>query len=628
MKIVGAEPGGHPVGLDKQAGVSSYFVGNDRSKWHTNIANFARAGYQNVYPGINLAYHGDPRQLEYDFVVEPGASPGTIRLAFGGALGKSLDAQGNLVLHASGGDVVEHAPAGYQVVNGVRHPVASRFVLGRGGRVGFEVGQYDHGRALVIDPVLSLSYSTYLGGTNDKAYAIAVDGSGNAYVTGNTTSNVFPTLNPFQAGKKGGNLIGDAFVTKFNSAGSALVYSTYLAGKSGAGGFGIAVDSAGNAYATGNAGGSDFPQKNQIQPGYGGGGAFLTELDPTGSKLRYSTIIPGAGAESVAVDGSGNAYVAGWTTSTSLLTTPGAFQTAPAGSFNADVVKINPKLVGAASLVYSTYLGGSTYYSASDNRGVNYGYGIAVDKSGHAYVTGSTDSTNFPTTAGAFQSTHASDGDFVGFMTEFNSTGSALVYSTYLGGPSALDFAQGSGIAVDGSGDAYVIGVAGPDFPTTTGAFGTTSSGVDEAFVAKMDPSRAGSASLVYSTYLGGANDGFSTYPFGIAVDRSGNAYVAGHTDSTDFPTLNPVQATYGGGSCDTFVTKLNPTGTALVYSTFLGGFTADIGTSIAVDASGDAYVAGATDSSNFPTTAGAFQPTKPYGTAAINVFVTELTFN
>jgi hypothetical protein len=623
MNLVGASPASRPVGLDKMSGVSNYLIGNDPTKWHTNIANYSNVGYQDVYRGINVVYHGDQQQLEYDFVVKPGADPRAIRLAFAGAQTKSIDAQGNLVLHTSGGDLVEHAPVAYQLIHGVQHPVDAHFLLGRDGRVDFQVGRYDHSKPLVIDPTLSLSYSSYLGGSGtDRGYAIAVDGSGNAYVTGATQSTNFPTHKPFQGRNNGGS---DVFVTKFNSTGSALVYSTYLGGSGYDIAKGIAVDSAGDAFVAGTSQSYDFPTMNAFQPRYAGGGdAFLTKLNPAGSALLYSTYIGGTDNQSfgngVAVDGSGNAYVTGYTNSGGFPTTAGAYQTALSGAQNAFVTKINPSLAGAASLVYSTYLGGNGQDQAS---------GIAVDTSGNAYVTGATyESANFPTTAGAYQPTRGGSADDNAFMTKFNATGSALVYSTFLGSSSHTYSSDGgSAIAVDGHGDAYVTGSTESNFPTTTGAFQTTPIGGNEAFVAKFDPSQAGSASLVYSTFLGGSGAVGGDSAFGIAVDGSGNAYVTGQTGSTDFPTLNPVQGTYGGGGHDAFVTQLNPTGTALVYSTYLGGGADDEGHAIAVDSAGNAYVTGATDSINFPT-ANAFQRTKDGKSGIEDAFVTKLTFN
>jgi hypothetical protein len=615
MKIVGAKAGSHAVGLDKQVGVSNYFMGNDPSRGHTNIANYAEVSYKGVYRGINLVYHGDQQQLEYDFVVQPGASPGAIRLAFGGAVGKSLDAQGNLVLHTSGGDMVEHAPIAYQIVNGVQQAVASRFVLGRGGQVSFQVGRYDHSKPLVIDPVLSLSYSTYLGGTGalTKGDGIAIDSSGDVYVTGTTLSPKFPTTKgAFQTSGAFIKTIGlGGFVTKFNATGSALVYSTFLGGIVPAG---IAVDSAGDAYVTGTTYDAP-PLKNAFQATAGGGGdAFVTKLNASGSALVYSTYLGGSGQDSatgIAVDGSGDAYVTGDTVSTNFPTTPGSLQPAM-GALEGFVSELNPT---GSALVYSTYLGGSAE---------TYANGIAVDRSGNAYVTGWSPSSNFPTTPGAFQS-GSSGGAFVA---KLNARGSALLYAAQLAD------GKGSSIAVDGSGNAYVTGIAvSPDFPTTAGAFQTTFGTPTDTFVTELN---AAGTALVYSTRLGGSGGAsfLASFPGCIAVDRSGNIHVTGITGSTNFPTKNALQATFGGGQFDAFVAEINPSqvgAASLVYSTYLGGSDQDEAYGIAVDGSGNSYVTGFTFSSDFPTK-NAYQPQRTAQTtkhAAIgDAFVTKVTFN
>ena len=446
----------------------------------------------------------------------------------------------------------------------------------------------------MIDPLLV--YSTYLGGSGgDQGNSIAVDGSGNAYVTGVTDSTDFPTVNSMQS-TNGGDY--DAFVTKLNPTGSALIYSTYLGGDGIDDGNGIAVDASGNAYVTGRTDSTNFPTTaSAFQPTIGGiyGNAFLAKLNATGSALVYSTYLGGSGDDSgnsIAVDTSGNAYVTGYTDSTNFPATAGAFQPTIGGMFdNGFVTKLNPT---GSALVYSTYLGGS---------GDDSGQGIAVEASGNAYVTGSTDSTNFPATAGAFQPTIGGMFDN-GFVTKLNPTGSALVYSTYLGG-SGND--SGNSIAVNTSGNAYVTGYTdSTNFPVTAGAFQPTIGGMfDNAFVTKLNPT--GSA-LVYSTYLGGSGDDSGN---SIAVDTYGNAYLTGITSSTNFPTVKPLQSSYGTGQSDVFVSLLNPNGSALVYSTYLGGSpTADTGLGITVDGSGNAYVTGYTGSTIFPTTAGAFQTT------------------
>jgi len=569
MSLVGAAREPVVTGLDELPGKANYFIGKDRSKWRTNVPTYAKVQYRNVYPGVDLVYYGNQRQLEYDFVVAPGADPKKIALRFRGADKLEIDVEGNLVLRTAGGDIHQHKPVIYQEIDGFRREVAGGYVRKGADRVGFQLAAYDTTRPLIIDPVV-LSYSTYLGGgAGDFSNGIAVDAAGNAYVTGFTASSDFPTTaGTFQPNFGGA---GGAFVTKLNPAGTALVYSTYLFGNGG-GGNGIAVDADGNAYVA--------------------GGGFVAKLDPAGAVLIYSILFDGRG-NGIALDADRSAYVTGQTDSPNFPTTIGAFQTTFAGG-DAFVMKVDPT---GSALVYSTYLGGS---------GADWGNGIAVDSGGNAYVTGITFSTDFPTTAGAFQSA-VSGGAFV---TKLDPAGSALVYSTYLGGSDA----QARGIAVDGGGNAYVTGVtSSADFPTTAGAYQVTYGGTQagsggDAFVTKLDPTGSG---LVYSTYLGG--DG-SDWGNGIAVDIDGNAYVTGTTSWITFPTTpDAFQPHSRGGSgvngTDGFFTKLNPTGSALVYSTYLGGTDLDLGLGIALDAKGNAYVTGATNSTDFPTTAGAYQP-------------------
>jgi hypothetical protein len=611
-RFVGANPRPQLVGLDQLTGTSNYFVGNDPSQWQTNIANYGRVEYHNLYPGVDLVFYGNQRQLEYDYVVAPGTDPGVIKLAIDGAESMALDGRGDLVLHTSGGDVLEQAPVVYQDSGGVRQPVSGQFVLEGGGQVGFALGAYDHSQPLVIDPVLT--YSTYLGGPGeDDGYGIALDAAGNAYVTGYTASTNFPTTpGAFQTAYGGDTY--NAFVTKLNPTGTALVYSTYLRGALLDEGYGIAVDAAGNAYVTGETSSKNFPTTaGAFQTTYGSLGysdAFVTKLNPTGTALVYSTYLGGTSNDrgsGIAVDAAGNAYVTGSTASANFPTTAGAFQTSYGGNVNAFVTKLNPT---GTALVYSTYLGGT---------GGDGGDGIAVDAAGNAYVTGSTQSANFPTTAGAYQSVGATG---VTFVTKLNPTGTALVYSTYLGGTGG-DY--GDGIAVDAAGNAYVTGyTASTNFPTTPGAFqmsyGGGSGGSYDAFVTKLNPT---GTALVYSTYLGGAGDDRGS---GIAVDAAGNAYVTGYTSSANFPITAGALQTSFGGNYDAFVTKLNPTGTALVYSTYLGGTGLDLDYGIAVDAAGNAYVTGYTFSTNFPTTAGAVQRTIGGGSYG-DAFVAKFTF-
>src|SRR6266853_243586 len=444
MSLVGAARKPQVTGLDELPGKANYFIGKDRSKWRTNAPTYAKVQYRNVYPGIDLVYYGNQRQLEYDFVVAPGADPKTIALRLQGARKLEIDAEGNLVLRTAGGDICQHKPIIYQEIDGVRQAIDGSYVRKGANRVGFQVAAYDTTRPLIIDPVLS--YSTYLGGSGgEKGLAIAVDTNGNAYVTGSTFSANFPTTAGSFQPTYGG--VTDAFVTKLDPTGSALIYSTYLGGSSGDEGNAIAVDAGGSAYVTGIAG-SDFPTTPGAVEAVGAIGAFVTKLDPSGSALAYSTYLggnrSGSNGSGIAVDAFGNAYVTGFASS-GYPTTPGAFQrtfNSPAGvnhPFTSDafVTKLNPTGTG---LVYSTYLGGSE---------VDFGTGIAVDVDGNAYVTGFTASADFPVTPGP-QPLYG--GGFDAFVTKLQATGSALAYSTYLGG-SGED--RGHGIAVDAHGSAY-----------------------------------------------------------------------------------------------------------------------------------------------------------------------------
>jgi hypothetical protein len=599
LQLVGANPTPAVVGLEPQAGHVNYLHGNDPAQWHTDVPLFGRVAYQQVYPGIDVVYYGnDQQQLEYDFDLAAGADPNQIVLCFTGAQGLEVNPQGDLVLHLAGGDVVQHAPVVYQDGPDGRVPVAADYVLRGDGTVGLALGGYDPARALVIDP--ALLYSTYLGGDRGEfAMGVAVDAAGAAYVTGRTSSQNLATPGALQGSNHGD---GDVFVAKVSPSG-ALAFLTYLGGSRNDGGTSIALDGGGNVYVTGFTGSTDFPTQNALQPAFHGAGsdlfdgnrggdAFVAKLNAAGSALVYATYLGGSGYETgfgIAVDGGGNAYVTGATDSTDFPT-QSALQPAYAGGApDGFVAKLN---AAGSALLYSTYLGGGHVITSP----YGYGRGIAVDSAGNAYVTGNTESPDFPTQS-ALQPLFGGTED--AFVTELNAAGNALVYSTFLGG---RNFDEGAGIAVDSAGSAYVIGRTGSDDFPTVHALQPVPHGSYDFFVAKISP---GGSALVYATYLGGSgidNAG------GIAVDAAGNAYVVGDTNSRDLPTASPVQAAYGGGVSDGFLAKLNAAGTALAYATYLGGSGADYAHAVAVDGAGNAYVAGQTQSTDFPT-ANALQP-------------------
>jgi len=618
-----------------QESYSNYFVGNDPSHWHRHVANFAAVSYDNAYPGIDWVLYGNPQQLEYDFVVAPHANPNDIRIALEGAKELTVTSNGDLLIALEGGEVRQLKPAVYQTDRiGKRIPIEGHFRL-QNREVSFDVGNYDPDQTLIIDP--ALAYATYLGGSNgDKANAIAVDGAGNAYITGTTSSTDFPTLGAFQPTLKGPN----AFVTKLNAAGTGLVYSTFLGGSVNELAQSIAVDSEGSAYITGATSSHDFPTVNPIQAVYkgtgsgGGSNAFVTKLNPAGDGLVYSTFLGGSAqdqASGIVVASDGSAYVVGSAISGDFPVA-NALQGTLKGRINGFISKLNP---AGTALVYSTYLGGS----AADTV-----LAVALDSAGNLYVGGYTNSLDFPLQS-PFQSTNLvsvnGSTDVTGFFTKINPAGNALVYSSYLGGTSDSEI---QAIAVDGTGAGYFAGATfAYDFPVVNPVQNANkiTLGGTTGFVTKVDPS---GGSLIYSTYLGGSGGGEGLEGdsiTGIAVDAMGQAYVTGYTTSIDFPTKNPVQATNNGVGISTtnaFITQFDPTGSSLVFSTFLGGTgsfgnqpshtffsSGDVGRGIVIDGADNIFVAGYTGSTDFPVTSNAFQKKNPsetvYG-ANPNAFV------
>ncbi|RMF95361.1 MAG: hypothetical protein D6734_05710 [Candidatus Schekmanbacteria bacterium] len=588
-----------PVGEDKALTKVNYFRGRDKDKWQTNLSTYNEINLGEVYDGVELKLKAYGNNVEKLFTVKPSGKVSDIKMSFEGAKGVKVIDTGELELSTEYGDIKFTKPVAYQEIGGKRIDVRCEFVIEKdvvesspmdhGDPIiyGFRIASYNKDYPIIIDP--QLSYSTYLGGSDgDYGYGIAVDSEGNVYVTGETYSFDFPTASPIQGSLAAGTDDYDAFVTKINASGTALVYSTYLGGNDEDHGYGIAVDSEGNAYVTGYTWSYDFPTASPIQKNWGGqSDAFVTKINASGTALVYSTYLGGGSEDNgygIAVDSEGNAYVTGYTLS-SNFPTASPIQKNWAGGEDAFVTKIN---ASGTDIVYSTYLGGNEE---------DKGYGIAVDSKDNAYVTGNTWSSDFPT-ASPIQKSLGGEGEDA-FVTKINASGTALVYSTYLGGAIHRDY--GRGIAVDSEGNAYVTGYTfSSDFPTASPIQEDSAGGID-AFVTKIN---ASGTALVYSTYLGG--NGWDR-GYGIAVDSEGNAYVTGNTSSSDFPTASPIQQSLAGGThfeADAFVTKINASGTALVYSTYLGGSDDEYGGyGIAVDGEGNAFATGYTWSSDFPTT-------------------------
>jgi Beta-propeller repeat len=591
MALVGSAPARGVVGEDELPGKANYFVGHDPGQWHRDVPTFAKVRYSRVYPGIDVVYYGNQGRLEYDFIVSPGADPSAIVLGLSGAAAE-INKDGDLVLALAGATTSMRRPYIYQDVAGKQHAIAGGYVKRPDGRIGFSLGSYDTTRPLVIDPVLL--YSTLIGGSgsDNAANAIAIDKSGNAYITGQTTSLDFPTQHAMQ-GTSGA--LFDAYVAKIDPSGSTLIYSTYFGGDGDDVGSGIAVDASGQAYITGKTTSSNFPATpGAYGTAYSGyTDAFVAKFNSTGSALIYSTYLGGSGydvATGIAIDPSGNAYISGFNYAHGFPTTPGAYQPSSNGPYDAFVTKLNPT---GSALVFSTYIGGT---------GDDYGTGIGIDSNLNVYVVGQTNSGDFPM-QNATQPIFG--GYYDAFVAKLNPAGSSLIYSTYLGGD---DWEAGFAIAVDAPGNAYVTGLTGSShFPTTPGAFQITYGGNGDAFVAKINPS----GSLAYSTYLGGVG---GERALAIAVDQAGSAYVTGYNLNADYPQKDAMQANLNPASFESFVTKLAPDGGSLVYSTYLGGIGNDLGLGIAVDLLGSVYVSGVSQSPDFPTTVGAFQETNTAG--------------
>lgn len=600
MKVAGGRDVS-PRAEQKLATISNYFIGNEPAKWHTDVPNFGRVVYPGVLEGVDLVYHGEEGQLEYDFVVAPGADSGAIALEVSGAKELSLTAGGDLAIRTEHGVLVQPKPRVYQrdAAGSERDLVAGYRLVGERA-IGFEVAAYDKTRELVIDPVLE--YSTYVGGSGqDEGNGIAVDAAGAAYVTGTVRSVDFPTQIPVQASNAGGTPFPyDAFVLKLSPAGNALEYATYLGGSGEDLSAAIAVDAMGSAYLTGQTTSLNFPTQRHFQSMYGGvQDGFVSKLSPRGNALEYSTYLGGAGIDAgsgIAVDGAGSAYVTG--TASARFPTQGAFQASVGGGTDAFLTKLSP---AGDTLEYSTFLGGSGNDDAK---------ALAVDGAGSAYVTGQTSSPNFPlqNPLQAARGGTASDA----FVSKLSPDGTSLVYSTLLGGTGAD---TGRALAVDLRGSAYVVGYTiATDFPTVNPLQAALRGGGD-GFVTKLSP--LGDA-LDYSTYLGGASasDDIS----GVAVDTSGHAYVTGSTSSVDLPVRNAIQGTAGGNG-DAFVTKLSAAGDGLDYSTYLGGAESQSGRAIAVDVAGSAYVTGTTRG-NLPVV----NPFQAANAGVGDVFVSKLT--
>ena len=590
-----------PRGEGARSGVSHYLRGNDPEAWIRDIPSWQEVRLDALYPGVDLVYHTDPAgRLEYDFRLAPGVGPERIRMRFDGAWAAQVDAEGNLVLSLAGQEVMQRRPVVWQQTPAGRRQVSATYVRRDADTFGLALAATDPAQPTVIDPVLV--WSTYLGGTDDElGYALTVDAAGSVYVLGDTRSIDFPTRGALQPASAGSF---DAFVVKLTPAGDDLVYSTYIGGSAIDGGCTIAVSPTGIAWLLLLSDSSDFPMVNAAQPLAGGGrDAVVAALAPSGGSLLFSTYLGGGGRENpngLAVDGLGRLWVAGTTESANFpVRLP--LQATLGGTRDVFVARYS----SAGAVQMATYLGGA---------GSDEGYAIAGDASGAAYVTGSTDSADFPVTPGVWQSSLSAPTD--AFVTKIAPAAAALLWSSYLGGD---DYDVGTGVAVEPGGAVVVVGYsASTDFPLVGQA--QAFAGVQDAFVTRMS---ASGATLLYSTYLGGSE--FDAV-YGVGLTPAGEMTVGGWTESPDFPVAGPVQPAFGG-IADAFATSYPAGGGAPAWSVLLGGTDFEESYAVAVGPDGDAYVAGGTYSTDFPTMA-PFQAQNAVlpGDYTADVFVTRIS--
>jgi hypothetical protein len=601
LAFIGSNPDVSITGNTTLPGKVNYFIGADPEAWHSNLPAYGDVTYSGLYSGIDLSYGGKGGNLKGTYTVAPGADPNLIRWQYSGASNPqtSVSNEGMLQVHLGSSQpftITEQAPVAWQELAGERMPVAVSYLVAADGSVGFALGAYDRTQPLTIDP--TLTYSTYLGGNwAEYGFGIAADSAGNFYVVGMTNSTSFPTVNAYQGSNRG---IDDVIVAKFNPAGQPI-YITYLGGSHVDWGLDITVDADGNAYLTGFTASTNFPVANAYQPISGGGGydAFVTKLNPTGSALVFSTYLGGSDTENshgsgaqagaIALDANRNVYVTGYTDSTNFPVL-NAIQPSLVNIEDGFITKFNP---AGSALIWSTYLGGVRNDQPK---------GIAVDPSGNVVIAGFTTSNNYPT-ANAYQSSLR--GTYDAFVSKINAAGSALVYSTYLGGTDYEYVDEALDVAVDPQGNAYITGFTGSwDLPIAGAAFQPVYGGGVDGFISKFTPT----GGLSYSTFLGG---NWSDSATSIAVNSAGEAFVFGSTQSENFPTMNPLFPQLRGSE-DAIVTHLNASGSGVIFSTYFGGTNnreMQAPGALTIDQNNNIYITGNTESSDFPTTANAFQP-------------------
>lgn len=603
LEFVNAQNSKEVEAQEKLPGISNYFYGKDPSKWTTDVPHYAKVRFRNVYPGVDVVFYNGEQRLEYDLVVAPGSDPSVIALRWQGADGMRLDKSGDLVLMTSAGEIRQRRPVVYQEIDGQKVAVQASYLMKDSGRVGFELAQWDRKQPLVIDP--QIFYSTFVGGSGaEDIGGIAADPSGAIYLTGGTASVDLPLSNAFQTayGDR-----GDAFVSKLAIGGGALVYSTYLGGEFLDQAYGIAADSAGNAYVTGLTGSFGFPvTTNAYQKDFTGSqDAFVTKLSPFGNNLVFSTFL-GTGDTfetgwGILVDKSNSPIVVGTTNSSTFPVTNGAFDRSYNGGLDIFATKLDPQ---GRQIVFSTFIGGNLD---------DYPTSTTTDLAGEIYVGGYTASTNFPATTNSFDPSHNGIED--GFFLKLSQTGDRLIFATYLGG-SGFDAVWGVG--VEPGGRILVTGeTSSTNFPTTANAYERTMRGVSDAFVTRFTST---GEKMIAGSLLGSTRREFGR---AIQPGPGGHLIVAGYSESNNFPSTPDAFGSSSNFFGDVFLTILRPLGETLQFSSIVPGSFSDEPRAMTVDASGELYIAGRTNSPDYITTTGAYDTSYNNG---IDAFVTRIT--
>jgi uncharacterized repeat protein (TIGR01451 family) len=603
LDFVGGRPASSITGEEQLPGTLNYYRGSDHTRWRSGVATFARVRATAIYPGIDVVYYGHGRELEYDFLVSPGADPRRIELAFSGIDRLEVDEDGDLLLHVDGRIVRQHRPVAYQTIGaGERRPIAAAYCISGPRHAKIEVGDYERAQPLVIDPVLS--YSSYFGGNDDdQVRAVEVDAAGNIYLTGVTESTVFPVLNAIQATKAGGISTTDAFVTKLDPSGRTVLFSTFLGGAGNENTASetigsLALDANGNVFVAGDTTSADFPAiANAFQPTYAASlnnpsDGFIVKLTSTG-ELVYGSYIGGTDSDqvnAVEVTAGGEVVISGRTRSTQAEGFPlvNARDAVLGGGADAFVARIS---ASGSALVYSTYIGG-----AGDEFSF-YRSGMALDAQGNVFISGITTSLDYPTTVGVIR-TARNNATNEGFVTKLSADGQTILASTFFGGSNGDNHVND--ITLAPTGEVVMTGQteATAGFPLVNAYQTQYQGGLQDGFVAKVS---ADLTAIAFSTYFGG-NDRDEAYD--ADVDAQGVIHIVGVTRSPVFPLVEPVQATLGNpntGGNDAFVAKLNPQG-GVVFSSYLGSLQVnEAGFAVAATPTGETIAAGWTAGTNFP---------------------------